>query len=199
MKYILIFAVFLMSGCMGPGKFAVKQSVSDPIHGGTEVVLTSTNNRVSNKDPDGNYYAYQDGLYLNPYVAKDKGQALIGFDVTWTSTRTTLAGLNGNNPASVGPLMKMDIKADDVVYSFNLKNQEFRHGGLEANQFSDDVSLEEQDSATATLSKLEYEAIMNATNLVIEITGTSGSFYYKEELLAEHFKKNLKSFYDSHL
>lgn len=121
---ILTIVAMALAGCTAP-QFSVKEADTRFTENKNPLYL-SENNRISTKSIAGGVHINKHGVYLNPFVKKDRGTGqvtLLGFNIVNKTDYTTMAG--GVN--QLGLIREVVFRlSDGQLITLKVTNQENR-------------------------------------------------------------------------
>jgi hypothetical protein len=196
MKFLsIIVSLLILSliNCGAPGFqiVQIEDEFSDPKAPST---IVGQNNRLSSKSAQGSTHIDSKGVFLNPYVVKDKSSHEI-LDVGFYIVHHTfdLSGgfrsireiifITDNNKRIILKVRGQDIEYD--VSSWNVVSTEF------SSTFS--------EYGIGTLQKAEFIKILTSGSLNVEIIGDNLQQTYNDDELSRSFISNLNSFYNTEI
>ena len=199
MRFITIFMMLALLSACGGGKFIVKQS-DDRFSEDKNPIYMSENNRISSKSIAGGFHIDDKGVYINPFVQKEKGTnkiLLLGFNIVNKTDYTTMHG--GVN--QLGIIKNVTFRLDDgTIISKDVTNQDNRSSDtISYNSVARYASYEKWESGIIPISKSEFLKLANAKSLSCKIIGSRQSVVYEEKDIADNFISNLKQFSQQYL
>ena len=200
MKKILIglLAAFALTGCMTP-KFAVKEADTrfsenkDPLY-------LAENNRISTKSIAGGIHIDEKGVYLNPFVSKNRDTGnivLLGLNiVNKTDYDTTHGGVN-----QLGIIREVVFRfSNGDLITLNVSNQENRSSDtVSYNSVARYASYDKWETGAIRVSEEQLKKLATANSVSCKITGSKQSVVYEEKDVAPEFLANINQFYKSYV
>ena len=182
--------LLVMSGCTPP-QFSVESmgdKFSDP--NGPKGFI-GNNNKLSKKSSQGGVHIDNKGVYINPYVTRNKNTEVIGFSVSHMNFEykdlfnpiQSIIFLNQNQNRVELKCKLLDVDVDLGYY----------------NPISQDLQGTSSELSDCGCSKNDFEILMNSSSLEVKIVGGERSMIYESKDVLPNFISNLKTFYVQHL
>ncbi len=188
----LSFLIFFY-GCGAPSFEIVK--VSDKFSDPKEPYgFLGKNNRLSNKSSQGGIHIDSKGVYLDPYVYRDRKTndvTSIGFYVTHLNFDVT----SGFRP--IQEIVFLTNTGERVALQVKALDSEFSVGSW--NTVSKEFNTSYSESGICTVSKEDISKLANAKSLEAKITGGKLSQTYDKDDIPVSFISNLKLFYETQI
>lgn len=197
-KLLPIFLTLFITGCATP-QFVVNEA-DNRFSENKNALFLSENNRISSKSIAGGIHIDNTGVFLNPFVEKDKdtGESVIlGLTVVnKTDYDTTYGGVN-----QLGIIKEVIFRfTDGSILSLDAKNQENRTSDtISYNSVAKYASYDKWETATLLLTTKEFKKLATATSVSCKIFGSKQNVVYEEADISKTFLSNLNSFYTTHI
>lgn len=191
---LVIFASVMIAGCATP-KFAATEA-DTRFSENKDTLYLSENNRISTKSIAGGIHIDEKGVYLNPFVSKNKdtGEMLfLGLNVLNKTDYTTASG--GVNQLGIIREVVFRFPNGDLIV-LEVTNQENRSSDtIWYNSLAGYASYEKWETGSVLISKEQLEKLISASAVSCKISGSRQSVIYEEDDIAPQFLSNLKQFY----
>ena len=198
MRIFSLLFVLILSGCMGPAPFAIKQA-DNRFSESKIAVYTSQNNRISSKSIAGGTHINARGVFINPYISKKPNGKIdsLGFNITNLTDTSSLYG----SPNQLGIIQEISFKlSNGHLVKAQASGQKSQHyGGVYYNSVTRGASMEKSESAIVEISKKDFIELANAKSIACKITGSKRSVTYNQSDIADTFLANIKSFQMKHV
>jgi hypothetical protein len=190
---LLVLALFLV-GC-GAGQFTVKQA-DNAFSENKNPVLISENNRISSRSAMGGRYIDEKGIYLNPFVERDKTTnqiVALGFTVINKTDYDTITG----DIDQLGTLSEVIFRLHDgqLITLKVAATKDVQSGPVSYNPVGRYASYNKSEVGVAPISKSDYEKLIAGSAISFKIVGAKRSRVYEEKDISESFIANLTEFY----
>jgi len=212
-KLILFVAIGVMlGGCLGTGFSVIRTHVQDDE--GERVLYIAENNRVSSMDVEGGQLLGGKGIYLNPFVERNRGTGEIsnlGFNIINQSMNL----ITGRNPeyesqSKLGDIKSVRFVLNDgrgVVMTMAKRSiasvQRFNNAGLYSGYkrpLNHPVDSPMPAKITMALISLrDFFLLANVSGVSCDIVGTKGTLSYLPQDIESDFLPNLKQFYEAYV
>lgn len=191
-------ALFLLtaslSGCITPGQFEIYQPDTRFTKSDRQV-FESKNNRISTRSFAGGIHIDTNGVYINPMAVVD------------SSGKTLLLALRLENitdhnssmgaPNSLGRPQAIHFNVDGKLISLDISDGQKQFGDtIGFNSVANWASVSVAETGIASLTKEEFQQIINARVIAVKIDGTTRSATYEDAEIEASFRANLRTFYD---
>jgi hypothetical protein len=187
-----------MTGCVSP-KFTVKENDSR-FSDNKNKVYVSENNRISKKSVAGGIHIDDKGVYMNPFVEKNKDTGKVvslGFYIfNRTDYDTTYGDVN-----QLGEIESIIFHSPDEG-SINLKviNQATSSSSsINYNPAGNYASYGKIEAAFVKISESDFHRIALSNNFSCKVTGSKRSVVFEDEDISPDFKSNLKLFWKEYV
>lgn len=193
----LAIVVLALVGCAAP-QFAVKEA-DTRFSENKNLLYLAENNRISTKSIAGGIHIDEQGVYLNPYVEKNRntGQVtLLGFNILNKTDYSTMSG--GVN--QLGIIRELVFRfPDGQLIPLKVTNQENRSSdAISYNTVARYASYEKWESGIAEITKEAFAKLASADRVSVKITGSRRTVVYDEKDIAPSFLENLRQFQKSY-
>ncbi len=186
---ILIIVIITLYGCAP--SFAIK-SLSDKFSDISKPeIIVGENNRISTKSSQGGWHVDEKGVYVDPYVSKDRITKEIlsfGFYITHLN-RELNDGFRPINQiifiTDSGKRIELSVTATDTDFSVNSWNNI-------TNQYNTSFS----ESGHTSVTRDDFLNLVNAKWCEAKIVGGERIQTYDKDDISSDFLKNLKTFYN---
>ena len=188
-KIVLLMFVFV--GCNPPG-FVIKSlddKFSDPHQ---PQVVVGQNNRLSFKSSDGGVHFDNKGVYVDPYILKDRKTGEL------ISTGFYIHHFHDNFIYGFNPIKEIIILTDKGErIPLKVENKDLNIGTWYPNlKFLNTIYYE---SGVASIDIDDVKKLINAHWIEVKIVGGDRSQTYNKDEISENFLGNLKRFYSIQL
>jgi len=195
--FVFTACLLLLAGCSTP-EFTVTEA-DTRFNSNTNQLLLSDGNRISSKSIAGGGHIDQKGVFVNPFVEKDRntGRSLrLGITVTnKTSSDTSSYNIN-----RLGTIQEIAFITDaDRPIIIKLREAQTSSTGIPTyNVIGRYASIDLNESATGEIDRATLDRIASAATLSCKITGTIQSVTYEAKDISPSFQVNLRAFLDMH-
>ncbi|MBE0502350.1 MAG: hypothetical protein IBX47_13020 [Desulfuromonadales bacterium] len=194
----LIIATFVLVGC-GVPQFSVKEADTRFSENNNQIYL-SQNNRISTKSIAGGIHIDGTGVFLNPFLEKNRttGELVfLGFNIINKTDYNSKYG----GPNQLGIISDVVfLFPEGQLISLKVKNQENSTSDtISYNNVVGYASYNKWETGVVEISKKDFERLALTERFSCKITGTRQLVVYEEKDIAPVFKSNIKQFYDSYL
>jgi hypothetical protein len=207
--YMRKFVVFLFSlvligcasgqgGMFGPGRFEVVEADMRFSDTGNSI-HTSRNNRVSSKSIAGGVHIDGSGVFINPVLTRSSSGELLllGFSIENMTSHDTAFG----SPNRLGNIQRISFLVDGsnpIILNASSGSTDWSDV-ISYNTVTRSASSDIQESAMVSLGVEEYQRILRAREVAIQIQGSIRSVGYEYSDISNSFIPNLREFYDSYI
>ncbi len=192
---ILVITLIVLTGC-GAGQFAVKE-VDNRFSEDKNPLYMAHNNRISSKSVAGGFYMDDKGVYLDPFVSKNRSNGLVtllGFNIANKTDYTTMLGFGDIN--QLGLIQEVDFSlSEGQLISLKVNNQEENSSGISYNPIGQYASYSKTETGIAEISKDALEKLALAKHVSCKISGAKHTVIYEEKDIGPEFLDNLRQFY----
>ncbi len=186
--FLAIAVLFLFAGCAQPFKIV---STEDKFSDSTKPYgFIGKNNRLSTKSSQGGTHIDNKGVYLNPYVFRDRQTdkvVRVGFYVNHLNFEIK----DGFRP--IEDIIFLTDKNDRVVLKVQHTDSDFDVYGW--NSISMDFNTSYTESGYGSLPLQEFKKLVDASWIEVKIVGGKLSQTYEKNKIEKSFLSNLKEFY----
>jgi len=195
---LIISVLFVISGCIAP-TFKVKEA-DTRFSEIKDSLFISENNRISTKSVAGGIHIDAKGVYINPFVSKnrDSGDIVsLGFNIiNKTDYDTTFGGSN-----QLGTIQEVVFRfPDEKLITLDVGNQENQSSDfISYNSVTSSASYDKWETGIIIVTKEQFQQIASATTLSCKITGSKQSVIYEEKDVSPKFIANINQFYNEYV
>lgn len=199
LSVVVCTATVAKAGWFGPDDFKVTQA-DTRFSADQSLVFSGQNNRISRKSIAGGVETDASGVYVDPTVKKDRQTnqvTSIGLAiVNRTSEDTTYGDVNSLGvPQQISFLLDGSTPVTLLVQSGNLKTS----GVATYNTIGHYASTDVNEVGIATITRLQYQQIISAKSVAVQIQGSRRSVVYEAKDISPSFIPNLRSFFQQYI
>jgi hypothetical protein len=201
----------VLSGCLGTGFSVVISHIKDD-HGERDLYIAE-NNRISNIDVEGGQSVGGKGIYLNPFVERDRATGEInylGFNVINQSMNLITANPEYESQGLLGGIKSVRLTLNNgrnivlpMVKRRITSVQRFNRFGLYSvyrHPLNHPVDSPIPAKITLALISLkDFVRLTEASGISCDIVGTAGTLTYLPQDIESDFLANLKQFYETYV
>jgi hypothetical protein len=185
---------FVLASCAASQKFAIvptEDQFSDP---STPAGFVGTNNRLSKKSSKGGVHIDARGVYLDPFVYRDRATGhieTVGFFVSHYSFEP------GDGFRPIEEIIFLTDRGDRIVLEVRSRDSEFSVGGW--NPVAKSFSTTFSESGISFTTAEDFQALALAGRLEAKIVGGKRQQTYSHTEVLPSFRENLRAFYEDQL
>jgi len=190
MSFVIFAIPVLLIGCGAPSFdiVQVNDKFSDPKE---PYGFLGKNNRLSSKSSHGGKHIDSKGVYLDPYVYRDRSTNKV------TSVGFYVSHFNFEPSDGFLPIQEIIFltNADErVALQVKARDSDFSVGSW--NTITKEYNTSFMETGVSTITTEEFYKLASATSLEAKITGGKLSQTYDKDEISTSFIANLKQFYD---
>lgn len=199
MKKILVaIAVFALFGCMSQ-QFTIKEA-DTRFSESNDALYLSQGNRISTKSIVGGTHIDDKGVFINPFVSKDRKTGeikLLGFNIVNKTGYDT----NYGSPNQLGVIKEVTFRlSNGNIISLTATNQDSATSDtISYNSVSRSASYDKNEAAIVSITKEQLKQLASTKQLLCKIIGTTRSVVYEQDDISSDFVPNINKFYTSHV
>lgn len=189
--FLVVSVIIALYGCGAPS-FIIK-SLDDKFADPNQPFGTiGQNNRLSTKSSRGGIHIDNKGVYIDPYIFKDRQTneiVSLGFYINHFSFEIS----DGFNP--IEEIIFITDKDDRV--SLEVKSRDFDYDIGSWNTITKTYNTTFSESGTATTTQKNFKKLINANWVEAKIIGRERTQTYDKDDISNDFLNNLKNFYNA--
>lgn len=190
---LVIAALGILSGCASVPPFKIIPTDDKFSDSSKQYGFIGAFNRLSKKSSQGGIHVDGKGVYLDPFVYKDRKTneiIKIGFDVSHYNWSV----YDGFRP--IKKVIFLTDWKDRIVLKVKSFDANFKVNSW--NTISKEYNTSFNEKGSGLLSKADFYRLAHAQYLEVKIVGRKKSQTYDKGEVLESFLKNLRTFYDAH-
>lgn len=198
MKYLTLFLIIIIYSCVTP-TFAVKEA-DNRFNENKDSLYYAENNRISSRSISGGIHFDSKGVYINPYVCKDRNTGkiwILGLEIINKTDFTT----TGGRINQLGYITKIVFRfSDGSLLELHGRDQENTESDfIYYNSITHSASFDKQETGIADITKAQFKRLSAAKQISCKIYGTEQSTTYEAKDIFPAFTINLKQFYQTYV
>jgi len=191
-------SIFILVGCMAQ-QFTIKEADTRFSEDKNPLYL-SEGNRISTKSIVGGTHIDDKGVFINPFVSKDRKTGaikLLGFNIVNKTGYDT----NYGSPNQLGTIKEVTFSlSNGKIISLTATNQNSTTSdNISYNSVSRSASYDKNESAIVSITKEQLKQLASSKQLLCKIVGTKRSVVYEQDDISSDFLVNINKFYTSHV
>lgn len=194
---VSVICALTLAGCAG--QFNVRQA-DDRFSENKNPVFISENNRISAKSVAGGLHIDAKGVYINPFVEKNKNTnqiVALGFRITNQTDYNTMSGAQ-NQLGSISEIV-FRLNGGQLITLPVVKAEEKADGPVTYNSVGGFASYAKQESGIVLISKEQFEKLITSSTISCRIAGSKRNAVFEEGDISGSFLENLRQFYQGYV
>lgn len=189
MKQLFALVAVLLAGCAGPG-YKVTQ-LDDRFSDFR--TYAADGNRISTKSIAGGIHIDGKGLQINPLAEFTRSGELFALHLALMNV--TDYNTQYGAPNSIGTPRAVDFLADGQRISIPLSGEHRYADTVLSNSVDRSLTVNISEYGVGSISPENFAAIVEASDLVVRVTGSKQSHTYENEDVLPSFRANMRDFY----
>ena len=198
--FLSMIALAACGGVFAPEPFNVTQSDTRFSASGNPI-FTGHNNRISSKSIAGGTHIDAGGVFIDPAVEKDRQTGSV-LALALLMTNRTDYSTNYGTVNQLGLPDRISFALDGgrtIILPISRADVSAPTGTPFYNSVSRSASIDLTESGVVTITRQQFEDIISARSIAVQIRGTRRSVTYEPNEIAPSFVGNLRTFYQQHV